>query len=143
MSGTSDRQLFFKSNKYQRMIIHLVFYPSLVVFCIVTYYISMFTYDVMAAFAANDEASLTLIKWKTILLLAVITGCFLAIILWAYVVSSRLVGAFERILKELDGILAGEPKHLFKARRNDALANDLIQRLNALIAQIPDKRSKE
>ena len=62
---------------------------------------------------------------------------FILILLWSYAVSRDLVGAFERILRDLDDIIAGrEQKHLY-ARKNDALANALLKRLNTLVDLLP------
>jgi len=52
--------------------------------------------------------------------------------------SSDLVGAFERITRELDEVIEGKEKKIIRARIPDELANELLKRINILIQRIPD-----
>jgi len=61
--------------------------------------------------------------------------------IWSVGTCGRFVGAFPRVLRELDGILAGREKRHIGARPGDVLANDVLVRINALIDrmdQAPD-----
>ena len=100
-------------------------------------YILFFQYEVIRTSYSNEIFDIDKIKGMTTAVFAIISMTFLAVIVWAYDVSSRLVGAFERILRELDEIIAGKGKHHIKARKDDLLANTLLERVNKLIDKLP------
>ena len=51
----------------------------------------------------------------------------------AYVISLHMVGAFGRIIYELDEIIAGRSQKIITTRSKDELAKDLSKRINVLL----------
>lgn len=75
-----------------------------------------------------------LIKW--FLPMAVFSLGLLAVIV--YLITSRILGPYERILRELDEVIDGRHKRLLSVRRRDEMFGDLLKRINALIKKIPE-----
>ncbi len=68
-------------------------------------------------------------------LLSLATILMILIIFWTLRVSGRYFGAYERIIKELDQVLAGKRKEPLKARKGDVIFEELLKRVNILIEQ--------
>ena len=66
-----------------------------------------------------------------------ISLAFLFIVLWAYYVSNKIVGPFERVLREVDDILAGKGKKKIGIRSKDGMFEELVKRINALVERLP------
>ena len=72
-----------------------------------------------------------------------ITCFFLfVILLLSFLISKNLVGAFDRILKELDEVIDGKDRNKIGVRVRDDLANELLSRVNVLIKNLPKPRTK-
>ena len=100
--------------------------------------LEVFQHDAAQAIIDRSDAVsvVFLTEWGIVLAL---TGLIYlgSIFLWAYAVSNQMVAAFERIIRELDGIIEGRAKGPITARGRDELANALLKRLNVLIENIP------
>jgi nitrogen fixation/metabolism regulation signal transduction histidine kinase len=57
--------------------------------------------------------------------------------LWTYYVSNKIVGPFERVLREVDDILAGKGKNKIGIRSKDGMFEELVKRINALVERLP------
>ncbi len=66
-----------------------------------------------------------------------ISLAFLFIVLWTYYVSNKIVGPFERVLREVDDILAGKGKKNIGIRSKDGMFEELVKRINALVERLP------
>jgi hypothetical protein len=66
-------------------------------------------------------------------LLSLVTALMILVVFWALRISGRYFGAYERILKELDEILAGREKKPLKTRHGDVVFEGLLKRINVLI----------
>ena len=130
------RSLFFNATRFQKPIINLILYPAIATSAVLFFYILYFQYEVISAFSSPAKSSDSVTQ-KAFFIFVLLVLSFSGIILWAYKVSSNLVGAFERILRELDEILAGRGKRHIRARKDDELANELLKRVNALIDKLP------
>ena len=53
-----------------------------------------------------------------------------------YMVSKRLLGPYERVLREMDEILAGKRKEPIKVRDADEVFKELLIRINVLLEKI-------
>ncbi len=133
---TFRRTIFFKANRFQKPIIDLILYPAIISSTILFFYILYFQYEVISTFSSPTK-NVEAISLKAFFIFGLLVLSFGGIILWAYKVSCNLVGAFERILRELDDILAGKGKRHIRARKEDELANELLKRVNALIDKLP------
>ena len=56
--------------------------------------------------------------------------------LWTFDISNKLVGPFERILRELDEINEGKKKGPLKAREGDEMFDELLKRINKLLEKL-------
>lgn len=58
---------------------------------------------------------------------------FVLTLIGAYIVSHNMIGAYGRILRELDEIIAGRSTKTISSRPNDTLTKELLKRINVLI----------
>ena len=135
MTEAIKQRLFLRTNRFQRPVINLVTYSSLITIAILAICVSYLYYDMTNAII-DSTAEVPTVKMSVILILMVLPLIFLVIIVLVYNVTNRLVGAFERILSELDDILAGKGKKHIHARKGDVLAEELLRRINTLIDKI-------
>ncbi len=66
-----------------------------------------------------------------------ISLAFLFIVLWTYYISNKIVGPFERVLREVDDILAGKGKKKIGMRKGDVMFEELVKRIDALVERLP------
>jgi len=84
--------------------------------------------EVIAYFIDNWSATVILVSLFFV-------AAFLII---SFIISRNMVGAFERIVRELDEVIEGKRVGPLTARRYDVLAKDLLQRVNVLIEKRRD-----
>jgi len=116
------RKLFIPGNKYQTKVIFLAFFPTLLI-CLFL--------DLLIALAEKGYLDL-LSRWSWGIA-AVLSGIFVYALIRVFFVSSHLVGPFDRIIKELDTVIANNSARAITARPGDELANELLKRINILI----------
>ena len=75
----------------------------------------------------------SIIPW----ILLMIGFLMLAAILWAFDFSNKLVGPYERVVREMDEIIAGKSKKEITFRQGDDMFIELFKRVNALIQKLP------
>jgi len=68
-------------------------------------------------------------------ILAFATALMIILVFWTLYISGSYLGAQERIIKELDEVLAGQGKGPIRARRGDVMFEELLKRINTLIEQ--------
>ena len=137
MAQKFKRNQFIHVNKFQKRILYIVLFPSWLA-CIISfssieyfYYFSGTAPILWTGYIAPLDAA---VPWIFLGL------CVIAFVIavWSYYVSNKLVGAFERILSELDQILEWkETKRHLSAREGDFLVWELLKRINALMDKIP------
>jgi len=133
MGEKFKRNVFKTANKYQKHIIYLVFFPSiftfLAFFCIIFIGNPYMSHAILHATTANMGHLLS--EFSSLLILVICLFLFLSLVM-AFVISNALVGAFGRIIRELDEIIAGKSKKTVYSRPNDTLSADLLKRVNVL-----------
>ena len=132
----SFKRSIFNINRFQKPIINLILYPAIATSAILFCYILYFQFEVIQVLSSPTK-NIEAITGKIFFIFAFLVLSFGGIILWAYKVSNALVGAFERIMRELDDILAGKGKRHLRSRKEDVLANELLKRVNFLIDKLP------
>ena len=137
MADYVKRKQFFRANKYQRPIIFLALIPTLL-FCLVsTLFVLYFHRELVHMIKYNSEIhSVELMNQGRTIIVSTIWIFFMIVYVWAQLVSSKLVGAFERVIKDLDNVLMGNLKKPIRARDNDYLANELLARINKFIDKL-------
>ena len=133
-----QRKSIFRLNQHQRPVIFLILIPALLI-CIaftagIIYYKREMTNLLLYA---TIPPSARFINESGEIIIIVTWILFLLVLLWADLVSLSLVGAFERVIRELDAIIDGKERKPIRARARDHLANDLLKRINVLIKNLP------
>jgi len=131
------RKSIFHTNKYERRIIWLALIPALLFCILVTFVIIHLTRQLedFMIYLTKPEILNIIENWGY-WIIGAFWLLFIIIFFWALIVSGNLVGAFVRIIRELDDFIAGKEHKSIRARRNDDLANDLLKRINILIKNI-------
>jgi len=132
------RKTFFRTNKYQRQIILLAFCPVLIIFSLVSVLITLMHND-MAGVILYNSPSMTaqfISNWANLINSSVCMALVIVLLI-AYVMSSRLVGAMERVITELDEVIQKNDKKMIKVRKGDDLASDILTRVNVIIERLP------
>ncbi len=133
-SGKKSRNVFKTAHKYQDRIIFLTIYPSLFIF--LSFSGIIFMGNLIISRAVVHTSFLGMIKlinqfseWMGFLICLI----FLISVIGAFVISHHIVGAFGRIIHELDEIIAGRSKKSIIVRPKDDLSNELLKRINILV----------
>ena len=145
MYNIISRKKYLHTNTFQRRILWLAIVPSLI-FCIFITISILELYREMDDFMKyfSKPAVFSMIEKWGLLIISALWLLFVFIIVWVFNVSGKLVGAFGRIIRELDEFIDGKEIKRIKARRKDDLANELLKRINILIKNLPhDWRSKD
>ncbi len=140
---TSKRSKTFNMNKYQTRIVLTTFFPLLFICAIVVLFLQAFFSEILQVITTWSAAKTTrlILQWN-VAFYAIYVLLLLGVLFWAYYVSRDIVGAFERILKDLDAVIDGEQRKPITARAKDELANELLKRINILIRNLPDSPKK-
>ena len=136
------RNFFSTRNKYEAQIVLLVFFPCLLLFLCFSGIVTLMTSEMARVLFSSPPSALVqqFYQWNSLIVSALCIIFILALI-FSFILSRNLVGAFGRMIKELDEIIAGRSKKLITARPRDELANALLQRINVLIQNyIENKR---
>ena len=127
----------FIVNQFETKILKIVFASAgIPVFIVIGLLYSMFS-DLVYTYLNSGMASHFLDEFF-ILSCFLIVGYFICVGLIAYRFSHRLVGAFPRILRELDEVVSGGSRNHIHIRKDD-YAHELIERVNKLIDKLPQK----
>ncbi len=129
----------FNPNRFQKPLINFLLFPCTITFAVLFVYIGFLYYDVTSKMYSLRLSNPLLIDQRILSIIIILWVLLFFVLYWAYRVSSQLVGAFDRILRELDEYLDGKGKKHIHSRKNDKLADELLKRINALIDRIPDK----
>ena len=129
-----NRSLNLKAARYQREIIMLLFLPTFLIVLLTAVFLC-FIFNGLVNIATTGSSAFIIEKvaqWRGHLL-TIFTAFLLMHLTFSFILSSNLVGAFERIIRELDLVIRGEKNTPIKARPKDSLANELLRRINKLI----------
>jgi hypothetical protein len=134
MAQSNYRKRFFRANKYQKKIIILAFLPVITIIVLMWLFLSVFYQEMVGVilYQSSTQAVKTINHWGAIIgvgFMALLIG----VLYWSFSLSLHLVGAFERIIKELDEVIGGRSSKPLSARPKDELANELLKRINVLI----------
>lgn len=116
--------------------LNIIISASLITITILALCVSYLYYDVTNSII-NPSQEIPDTKLTILTILLVLPLIFLLVIVWAYTITNKLVGAFDRILKELDEVIAGKQKRHLSVRKGDELAEEVVRRINLLIDRLP------
>lgn len=126
------RRSIFRTNKFQRPILNLIVTLGMLMLAMMVTCIAFLYYDIATAIY-YPERSVAAVKGAVILSLMVLPLILFLGIFWAYSLSNRLIGPFERIIRELDDVISQNKKRHISARPGDELASEVLKRVNTLI----------
>lgn len=130
----SQRSIFKTANKYQDKIILLTFLPSALIFLIFIGIIFLGNPIVcQSVFHTTFPDLEKLVKQLSEWIVVFMCSIFLYSVIIAFVISNEMVGAFGRINRELDDIIAGRSSKTITCRPKDDLIKDLLKRVNVLV----------
>jgi len=140
--GFKGRKLFSHTNRYQRKIINIAVIPSVAFCTMISIFCFRFRLEIvdMMIYGTRSISMHVIDKWL-IIIVAGLWAFFIFILYQTFKISLDLVGPFERINRELDETIKGEVRHHIKARDNDQLANEILQRINILIDNLPQPKA--
>lgn len=131
----AEKKRLVHLNKYQIKVLTLVLLPPVIITTVMGVLSSLFFDQLLTAVESGSMSTMLamLSQWKINILVGLWVLLTL-VILWAYVVSRNLLGAFTRLFRELDEMIAGKREVAeLKARDKDDFANELLKRINILI----------
>jgi len=126
-----NRNLILHLNKYQQRILFPVLLSCLIA-CACAFF-SLLTIYYPDDFALYKNFRVYHLKQKFPLFLVGASSFLLVLLFWTYYMSNKLVGPYERILKELDAILQGKQKGPIGIRKGDEMFAELLKRINSLL----------
>ena len=132
----AKRSLLLHLNKYQTQIIYPIAFACIIACMIAASCLFvMFYLDVYHTNVLNfDRTAFKLLIARVIPFLVLI---LFLLVVWTYIIASRLVGAHNRIIRELDEVVEGKRKSPITSRNGDSHFAELLQRINALIQKLP------
>lgn len=142
MSDHVRRTNYLRATRFQAPIMTLTLVPTFI-FCAVT---SLFIFYAQRQLVdyINQTPNLQhteLVNMGGFYLLGIVWLFFAIVYVWAKIVSGKMVGAFERIIREVDMVIEGEKINRIEARDGDYIASLLLPRINSLIEKNQNKGS--
>jgi len=120
-------------NRFQKNLLFPVLISCFLGFAICLLFLDYFYFDESSILYDFSWMHLKmLIKW----FLPLVSFALVVVGVIVYYISSRILGPYERIVRELDEIIAGKHQHVLSVRRKDEMFADLLKRINALIKKI-------
>lgn len=127
---TQQRRRLYKPTVYERKILKTIFlFATVPMVLVIILFFALFS-DLIYTYIQSDLGGDFLDRFLLLVLLVLIYYAILARLVFRF--TNRLAGAYQRLLRELDKIIAGaHPSHLH-LRKGD-YAQELINRINQLI----------
>lgn len=140
----SDRTKLFRFGRYQRPLARAFVLISLGFCVFISAVVLMFNRDwVNMVLYNNRTPSIRFVGSLYIYILAAIWMVFAYLMVWTAQLTNKLLGAFERIIREVDKSLESKKSRSIRARAGDyPVVTDLINRINLLLAKLPDEDKK-
>ncbi|HDZ77557.1 MAG TPA: methyl-accepting chemotaxis protein [Candidatus Omnitrophica bacterium] len=139
MNKTKNRRKKIFANKLHRNIFLLVFFASLLPATLVTFSVYYLIFNVLAEqFVFPEAIAYSIIpateKVTNIILAATPISISLILVI-AHRITHRIVGPFDRIIRELDKRIEGNTNEAITLRDNDKFL-PLVERINKLLNKI-------
>ena len=137
---SSPRKTYLTVNKYQEKIVLMAIAPTAILFSTLLALLIFGNPAIMQRFfnLPLDELMIIISKISFVIvwILFIVTIVFVAMV---FKVSHNLLGAFGRIIRELDDVIDGKSKNVIYARPGEELSGDLLKRVNVLIKSYTEK----
>ena len=142
MFKQKQRKSFTTSNKYQEKIILMAFIPVWLILLALVFSLIVIREEIIKAGSSTHSVSMFLSwihQWYAFIIVG-LCALFILIVFLAFRISEDLLGAFTRIIPEMDAIIEGRLNKLITARPSDDLANDLLKRVNVFIQSYLERK---
>jgi len=129
-----QRKAFSTGNVYQEKIIFLTFFPSVfisLVFISIVFICNPIVSELVLH--TTYPALERLVNQFSGLIVFLTCSVFFYSLVLAFRISNQMVGAFGRINRELDDIIAGKSNKAITCRPNDQMTKELLKRVNVLV----------
>ena len=136
-SKFSRKFISFNPDRFQKPLINFILFPCTITFAVLFIYIGFLYYDVSNRIYSARLVDPLMIDQKILSIIVILWVLLFFVLWWAYRISSRLMGSFERIIREMDECLAGKSRKHIYSRDKDLLSQELLKRINALIDRLP------
>jgi len=139
MSNPIKKRGLRQMNKYEEKILLLSFIPSTLLCICMTGLLYVF-FDDFGRALTNEKTILDIayVKHWGILVMSSLWVFFVALIMWVCWEAHHLVGAFNRVKKELHDVSTGERKDTVHVRDKDQLFQELLENINVIIKKLYD-----
>ena len=130
MSSKLQRSTLFHVNKHQR----IYFYPVISAFllgCAVSWLSVIYFLFIDIPFGSGFAYFQGMIP----LLLSAAAILMIIMVFWTCRLTNRYLGGYDRIVSELDEVLAGKRNEPIQTREGDTLFMGLLKRINVLISR--------
>jgi hypothetical protein len=148
MSGKKDRKAFSTINKFQRQMLYpvlLACFLFLVFLYTAILYIAYIDANLVMLYPARNFGLERAVPWFMAIdrlqdvvpwLVMLLAVALILLMTRTYFISSRITGAYQRILRELDETIEGKRKEPIRVREGDEMFKELLKRINVLISKI-------
>ena len=144
MTPNYKRNPILRLNRFQKSLLFPVIIASLLTSCVIIFTMLYLYYigENIALFTSVEKRDLQLaLPWfmdvqRYNFIIPVLAGMLVLMVCWAYHIIHRFIGPHERVIRELDEVLAGIRKEPIVPREGDDLFEELLRRINALIKKI-------
>lgn len=134
MKRPKKRILFFHINKYQKDLLYPILLSCFLGCLLALLALDYFYFD-QAALICNF--SLSHLKMLVVWFLPIVAFFIFMVGFQVYILSNKIVGPCNRIIQEMDLVLAGKSKKHLRVRRGDEMFQKITDRINALIDKLP------
>lgn len=139
MSRSEQRRQFFANSLHRELFI-FIFLAAFIPVLVSTLALFYLIFNITAQEIGFPEAVATTIlpaAQRVIQILLFGTPVVIAVILFlAYKITHKIIGPFDRIVRELEECLAGQRSGPIGVRAQDKFAS-LVEKINLLLARIP------
>jgi len=134
------RDWFYSTGLEQKILLpfygaSLIILACLLYFDYLLLFHPVFFNNAITAELIKEYPSLIDVRSALIILAWLVTFAFLFLIYWAHKIANRILGPHDRIVRELDQVLAGKRRQELKVRPGDDLFESLLHRINKLISR--------
>ncbi len=142
MAQQRPRKLFsFKLNRYEKPLVNFILFPCTLFFLILFTFLGTIYYQLTSYAAFADTMRYWDFSQKIFAVIVILWIFLFFLLVWSYRLSNSMVGAFERIIREIDEFLVTGHKRKIQSREKDSICKELLDRINVLIERMPDKKN--
>ncbi len=130
----SSKRNLFKPNSYEQKILTVIFlFATVPVILVIVFFFALFS-DLIYSYIGSGMAGHFLDRFLILAVLIILYYAIFSRMVFRF--TNRLAGAYQRLLREIDEIIAGTRTASLHLRKDD-YAQDLIDRINRLIEKLP------